>query len=430
MALVAHHISADGASMAPLARDLVMAYSARSQGRSPEWNPLPLQYVDYALWHRELLGDESDPGSVAATQLNYWGDRLRGMADLLELPTDHPRPPKASLAGNRVTLDIDQDVAQGLETISRSTGSSIFMVTHAVLAAFLSRLTGSSDIAIATPFAGRGGAVLDDLVGMFVNTLVLRTPVDPATSFRELVAIAHDVDLEAYAHCDVPFDAVVERLNPVRSTAYSPLAQVMLAFENNPLPTVELSGLTVSEYTSGMRAAKYDLKLTVVENRDDSGTLESLSTEFVYAVDLFDRETVVGFATRFLRMVEVVVADPEAVIGDIDLWRDSSPADGGESVHADLPALIAAAADRFPERTALRTGESIIRFGELATHLQLLTDSLNGSGLAADAIVITAISSVFPDILSSPGGVDWDDVLNELAVEATKSTDSHAVLNG
>src|SRR5690606_16813384 len=186
--LVAHHISADGFSPRPLLRDLVVAYSDRSRGVAPDWAPLPVQYADYALWQREVLGSEDDPGSVAAQQVEYWVENLRDLPDQLELPADRPRPEIASNSGAVHDFAVDPALRTELENLARSQGTSLSMLVHAVLAAWSSRMSASGDIAIGTPIAGRGEQALDDLVGMFVNTLVLRTEVSAAMPFTELLA--------------------------------------------------------------------------------------------------------------------------------------------------------------------------------------------------------------------------------------------------
>ncbi|WP_231893876.1 condensation domain-containing protein, partial [Rhodococcus sp. EPR-279] len=213
------HIAADGASMAPLARDVVLAYSARSAGQAPNWQPLPVQYADYTIWQRSLLGDEQDPSSVAAAQLEHWSTALAGLPDLLPLPTDRPRPTTQDFHGGRVRFTVDADIHRTLVDITREQNVSMFMVLHAAFAVVLARLSGTDDIAITTPVAGRGDAALDDLVGMFVNTLVLRSRVDESATFDDLLNQVKAHDLDAFDHTEMPFERIVEVLNPTRSTA-------------------------------------------------------------------------------------------------------------------------------------------------------------------------------------------------------------------
>src|SRR5690606_1429303 len=175
--LVVHHISADGWSMAPFTRDLMIAYAARAAGAAPAWQPLPVQYADYALWQRELLGDEQDPQSVAARQLAYWREALAGLPDALDLPFDRPRPAVQQTAARSVPLRVDAATHRALLAVARERNASLFMAVHTALAVLLARWSRSDDIAIGSPIAGRGDAALDDLIGMFVNTLVFRSRV-------------------------------------------------------------------------------------------------------------------------------------------------------------------------------------------------------------------------------------------------------------
>ncbi|MFC9789643.1 amino acid adenylation domain-containing protein [Rhodococcus sp. NPDC127528] len=424
LALVVHHISADGASMGPLARDVMLAYGQRVTGHAPEWTPLAVQYADYALWQREVLGAEDDAESLAGRQLDFWEGTLAGMPELIELPTDRPRPARLSMQGGKVDFEIDADLVTGLNEIARRSGATLFMVMHAALATLLSRLTSSEDIAIATAVAGRGEAELDEMVGMFVNTLVLRTEVDGGLGFGEVVQRAKKTDLEAYAHADVPFDSVVERLNPVRSPSYSPLAQVMLSFENLGRPTLELPELTATEFDSGLVAAKTDLKLTLVENRDEAGAVASVSASFFYATDLFDEATVIRFADRFLHLVRTVVADVDAVVGDIDIW--DAPEVVGRTAAAptvdDLPRLVAAVAESNSDAIALEHDGVKVTYGQMDERLKLLTASLADRGMAVEAIVTTALTSLVPTILLAAGGSGagdgFADVVDKLVADA------------
>ncbi|WP_234293439.1 condensation domain-containing protein, partial [Nocardia jinanensis] len=223
LTMVVHHITGDGSSAGPLTRDVMTAYAARAAGEAPAWATLPIQYADYSIWQRELLGDEADPESLAAQQAGYWQSALAGVPDQLDLPTDRPRPAVQSFAGSRVDIAIDAETHAGLQRVARQQGATLFMVVHSALAVLLSRLSGSDDITIGTPVAGRGERALDDLIGMFVNTLVFRTELDRGESFAELLSRQRETDIAAFAHADVPFERLVEVLNPARSTARHPL---------------------------------------------------------------------------------------------------------------------------------------------------------------------------------------------------------------
>ncbi|MDO1482184.1 non-ribosomal peptide synthetase, partial [Rhodococcus ruber] len=317
--VVVHHISGDGFSMGPLSRDIMIAYAARSVGAVPGWEPLPVQYADFALWQREILGSEDDPGSLLSQQIRYWTRTLDGLPEQLDLPSDRPRPAVASGRGATYTFALPTELHRRLAHLCRTTGTTVFMAVHAALALLLSRLGDTDDIAIGTPVAGRGEEELDDLVGMFVNTLVLRTRIDPSASFADLLADVRDADLSAFGHADLPFERLVEILDPERSTARHPLFQVMLAFQNYEQSSLELPGLSVSGVDFDTHTAKFDLLLNVTERIDEHGNQAGMSAAFTYASDLFDRSTVAGFAERLQGLLDAVVTDPRAVVGDIDL---------------------------------------------------------------------------------------------------------------
>ncbi|MET9210698.1 MULTISPECIES: amino acid adenylation domain-containing protein [unclassified Nocardia] len=319
LVFVAHHIAADGFSMGPLTRDLVLAYTARTEGAAPAWSPLPLQYADYAVWQRESLGDEADPASTAAAQLSYWTEELAGLPEEIALPADRPRPPVQSFAGALSTVEIDAALHAGLAGLARAEGVTVFMVVQAALAVLLARTGGTDDVAIGTPIAGRGARELDDLVGMFVNTLVLRSHVSEAEPFTALLRQTRDTDLRAFAHADIPFERVVEAVQPVRSAGRHPLFQVALSFENLAPVAFELPGITVGALDARTAEAKFDLLLTVRELPDHGG----MHAEFTYATDLFDEATVAAFGARFARLLGELVADPEVAVGAVELLDDA-----------------------------------------------------------------------------------------------------------
>jgi malonyl CoA-acyl carrier protein transacylase/acyl carrier protein len=315
--VVVHHISCDGWSMAPLARDIAAAYAARRTRREPAWPRLPLQYTDYTLWQRELLGDPDDPNSLLNRQTAFWRGELAGMPDRLRIDVGAPHPDIPSHRGGRVAAVVAAATHERLRDLAQETGTSVFMVVQAALAALLTRRGGGTDIAVGIPTAGRGDEGLDHLVGFFVNTLVLRTRTDGDPSFRELLARVRGTDLAAFAHQDVPFDHLVQALNPVRSTAWHPLIQVMLAFQNNAVAPLALPGLAVRPEPVNERITRFDLRFEVVERFADNGSPDGADASLTYALDVFTPEEAAGLTRDFTDLLDAVAADPRRRLSEL-----------------------------------------------------------------------------------------------------------------
>ncbi|TPG23805.1 condensation domain-containing protein, partial [Mycolicibacterium hodleri] len=260
---VVHHIAADGWSITPLIRDLGDAYASRCAGRSPGWAPLPVQYADYTLWQRAQLGDLDDGDSPIAAQLAYWQEALAGMPERLQLPTDRPYPAVADQRGATIPVEWPAELQQRVREVARQHNATSFMVVQAALAVLLSKLSASSDVAVGFPIAGRRDPALDELVGFFVNTLVLRVEVTGDPTVSELLAQVRRRSLAAFDHQDVPFEVLVERLNPTRSLAHHPLVQVLLAWQNfaghdnsAPAAGLALGDLQVTQVPVDTRTAR------------------------------------------------------------------------------------------------------------------------------------------------------------------------------
>ncbi|WP_051743155.1 non-ribosomal peptide synthetase [Nocardia carnea] len=408
LAAVVHHISGDGSSMTPLTRDLMTAYSARAAGRAPDWAPLPVQYADFAIWQRNLLGDGTDPSSLAHEQLAYWRSALADLPEQLDLPTDRPRPAAQSYDGGRVEVRIDARLHRALADFAREQGATLFMVTHTAFAVLLARLSGTGDIAIGTPVAGRGDAALDEVIGMFVNTLVFRTEVDGGESFTELLARQREADIAALAHADVPFEQLVEALNPVRSTARHPLFQVGFTFQNLAQTSLELPELSVSGVEAGAEAALYDLSMILSDTYDASGVPEGVSGYLTYATALFDHATVAGFVDRFLRVLEGIVADPTASVGEIELLdvaeRQLVLHRWNATEQAIAPGLLLDGFDRVvsesPDRTALTYEGTGLSYGEFASRVHRLARWLRDAGVGTETYVALGMRRSF-DLLTA-----------------------------
>ncbi|MFJ4183603.1 condensation domain-containing protein, partial [Streptomyces sp. NPDC089733] len=303
--VVMHHIASDGWSTTPLLRDLTAAYTARTQGTAPAWEPLPVQYADYTLWQRELLAADGE------RQAEFWRTTLDGLPDEATLPADRPRPAVASYRGNTHGVHVPAELHDGLTRLARETGSTMFMVAQAAVATALSRSGAGHDIPIGAPIAGRSEQALDDLVGFFVNTLVLRTDLAGAPSFRELLTRVRETDLAAWAHQDLPFDRLVETLNPERSTARHPLFQVVLTLQEALTPTLELPGISTESGFTTLEISKFDLTFSFHEHRTADGRPGGLDIRVEYATDLYDAATVEAVTGRLVRLLGDAVAHPD-----------------------------------------------------------------------------------------------------------------------
>ncbi|MEV0367318.1 non-ribosomal peptide synthase/polyketide synthase [Nocardia fusca] len=400
LAMVVHHIAGDGLSVAPLTRDLMTAYVARTAGEAPGWAPLPVQYADYALWQRELLGDESDPESIAAAQIAYWRSALAGVPDQLDLPTDRARPAVQSFAGGRVEVVVDAEIHAGLQRIAQQQNATLFMVVHAALAVLLARLSGTDDITIGTPVAGRGEQALDDLIGMFVNTLVFRTQLDRGESFADLLARQREVDIAAFAHGDVPFERLVEVLDPARSQARHPLFQVGFAFQNLAPSSLELPGLTVSGLDFDTAISQFDLNLDLGDSYDESGAPLGVAGYLTYATALFDHATVQGFADRFVRLLAAVVADSSVPVGDLEILapveRTRVLEQWNATAYPFTPRLLLEGFDRavttHPDRVAVSFEGTSLSYGEFATRVNRLARLLVAQGVGPESLVGLLVS--------------------------------------
>ncbi|WP_327708374.1 amino acid adenylation domain-containing protein [Streptomyces sp. NBC_00464] len=393
LVLVMHHIACDGWSMGPLAQDLLTAYEARCAGHTPSWEALPTQYVDYTLWQQDVLGDVDDPESVFARQLAYWTAALDGAPDVLELPTVRPRPAVASHRGDAVTFRCGPELRGRLFELARETQSTLFMVVQAALSGLLTRLGAGTDIPIGSAVAGRTDEALDDLVGFFVNTLVLRTDTSGDPSFRELLRRVKDVDLAAYSHQELPFEKLVEVLNPKRSMARHPLFQVMLAFDNNSQAAWKLPGVRVSELPVRLGAEKFDLSFSFSDAGDD------LSGMLSYATDLFDQQSADLIAARLVRFLEEVAADPDLPLGQVDVLSADErrrlmvePNDSaGEVPEQSLAELFAAQAARTPDAVALVFQGQEVSYADLNGRANQLAHYLIGQGVGPEQLVGMAV---------------------------------------
>jgi hypothetical protein len=255
-----HHIVSDGWSMGVLVKEVAALYSAFSAGQPAALEELPIQYADYAVWQREWLR-----GEVLERQLSYWREQLAGAPAVLELPSDHPRPAVQSFRGSFEPVVIGAEVTARLKELSRREGVTLFMLLLSAWQVLLSRYTGTTDIVVGTPIANRQRGEVEGLIGYFVNALALRTDLSGDPTFHELLRRVREVALGAYLHQDVPFEKLVEELEPERSLSYNPLFQVVFALENTPDFNLQLPGLSIGGVDAEAETAKFDLRLSMSE---------------------------------------------------------------------------------------------------------------------------------------------------------------------
>ncbi|MGF2946074.1 non-ribosomal peptide synthetase, partial [Mycobacterium sp. Lab-001] len=393
---VVHHIAADGWSITPLVNDLGAAYVSRCAGQAPGWADLTVQYVDYTLWQRAQLGDLDDEDSRIAEQLAYWEDALAGMPEHLQLPTDRPYPPVADYRGATLTVDWPAELQQQVARVAREHNATSFMVLQAALAALLSGLSASSEVAVGFPIAGRGDAALDELVGFFVNTLVLRVDLAGDPSVAELLAQVRRRSLAAYEHQDVPFELLVERLRPTRSLTHHPLVQVMLAWQNFAWQDTDAAGLAlgdlqVTPLPVDTHTARMDLTFNLADRWSETGEPVGIGGTVEFRTDVFDAETIRTLIERFERVLMVMTADParrlssmdvldEAEHARLDGWGNRAALTQPMGAPVSIPAAFAVQVARAPEATAVTFEGSSLTYRELDEAADRLAQLLAGRG--------------------------------------------------
>ncbi|MET7355807.1 amino acid adenylation domain-containing protein, partial [Streptomyces mirabilis] len=403
---VVHHITADGWTWGPMVNDVKRAYAARIEGRAPDWEPLPVQYADYALWQREVVGDAEDSDSLMALQLAYWREALAGVPDELELPTDRMRPEAASHRGHRAQLQSPPEVHAGLAATARAEGVTMFMVMHGALAVLLSRLGAGTDIPIGSASAGRTDEALHHMVGNFLNTVVVRTDVSGDPTFREVLGRVREAALGALSHADVPFEKLVEDLSPTRSMTRHPLFQVMFLMENSasvaPDGPADWTAYEFGDQPSAdgglpTRPAmvKFDLDFNIVEVHDADGTPAGLYGGVTAAADLFDAESSARIAERWIRLLETLAAHPDTRLSEVDVlgaeerYRILTEWNATETPVPDTTVveLFEAQVARTPDAIALVHGDDDLSYAELDERANRLARLLIGRGVGPESVV-------------------------------------------
>ncbi|MEW1693118.1 amino acid adenylation domain-containing protein [Streptomyces sp. NPDC091265] len=397
--LLMHHITTDEWSDRPFLRDLATAYAARLDGTAPDWEPLPVQYADYALWQNRLLGDPADENSLAARQLAHWRTALAGAPEELELPTDRPRPARPAFSGAELDIAFDAPVHQGLKQLARESGVSMFMVVHAAVAALLHRMGAGTDIPLGSPIAGRSDEALDELVGFFVNTLVLRTDVSGDPSFTELLARVRDTDLAAFSHADVPFESVVEALNPTRSLSRNPLFQVMVGYHARTGEELQLPGLRLEFVPFRIRSAKFDLVFSFTEHTAPDGGPGSLGCRLEFATELFDQETAERLGERLRTLVAALVAAPGQPLSRAEILSGAERRTVLEGFNStarqvdeqSLPELFARRLAERPDAVAVVDRSRSVTYAQLDARADRIAGLLASRGVGAESVVGVAV---------------------------------------
>jgi len=379
-----HHIICDMWSMSVFVRELSTLYNTFSQGKPSPLPPLPIQYVDFAHWQQQWLTSD-----VLEQQLNYWKQQLTGAPALLELSTDFPRPPVQKFKGAKFPIFLSSELIAQIKRLSQQAGTSLFMTLLSAFAVLLSRYSGQNDIVIGSPIANRTQSQTESLIGFFVNTLVLRLNLSGNITFEELLKRVKTVAVDAYTHQDIPFEKLVEELQPERNLSHTPLFQVMLVLQNVPMDDLKLSGLTLAPIERKSVIAKFDLTLELTETAEGmKGTLE-------YNTDLFKHATIERLSAHFQNLLTSLVTNPQALIHEIPLltkaelqqlkaWNDTSadyPVD--KCIHQ----LFETQVERTPDAVALVFEDQQLTYRELNAQANQLAHFLRKMGVKPEVLV-------------------------------------------
>ncbi|MEN8443422.1 MAG: amino acid adenylation domain-containing protein, partial [Cyanobacteria bacterium J06555_13] len=384
--LTMHYIIADGWSMGVLTQELSRLYQDFCAENSPSLPALPIQYADYAVWQREWLSPE-----LIDTQLNYWKQQLAGAPQLLQLPTDRPRPNQQTYQGKTKTIELlNVAQTQELETLSQQSGMTLFMTLQAAFSTLLYRYSGQSDILMGTSSANRNRSELESLVGFFINTLVLRTRFEDNPSFATLLTQVRETTLEAYQHQETPFGSVVEALQPKRSLSYSPLIQVQFLLQNAPLEDFKLANLTSTASKLTTVTTKFDLTLSITK------THQGLVADWEYSTDLFDESTIERMAAHLQSILSAIIKNPQLTVEELPLlsaaksdrilfgWNDTATEYNQDQL---IHRLFEAQVTKTPDAVAVVFEEKQLTYQELNQKANQLAAYLQRLGVKPDGLV-------------------------------------------
>lgn len=384
LVIAMHHIVSDGWSMGVFLRELATLYEAFAAGRPSPLPELPVQYADYSVWQREWM-----QGEVLASQLSYWSGQLAGAPAALELAADRPRPAVQTFAGARQYVELPASLADRLRAFSRREGVTLFMTLLAAFEVLLWRYSGQDDVVVGTPLAGRTRSELEGLIGLFANTLPLRVSLASNPTFPELLHRVREMALGAYAHQEIPFDKLVEAVQPERSLSHTPLFQVIFALENTP-QTLEHKGLALKWLEVERGTARTDLSLFM----SDKG--RELSALWEYSSDLFDSETIGRMISSYRTLLESILANPKERIGYLEIWTDterrrllgeSHTEQGEPATPVCMQQLFEAQAELTPAATAVVFGDGSLTYQELNKKANQLAHQLQALGVRPEVPV-------------------------------------------
>ncbi|HYG12148.1 MAG TPA: amino acid adenylation domain-containing protein, partial [Pyrinomonadaceae bacterium] len=383
--LTMHHIVSDGWSIGVFVREMAALYESYSHARPSPLGDLPVQYADYARWQRIWLQPEA-----LQDQLTYWKQQLAGELPILQLPTDRPRPAVQTHHGARHYVAVPESQSAALEELSQREGVTLFMILLAAFQVLLFRYTRQTDISVGSSIAGRNRAEVESLIGFFLNTLVLRTDLSGNPTFLELLERVREVSLGAYAHQDVPIEMLLETLHPERGLSSNPLFQVLLIFQNTPMPALSLSNLTLIPMEIDTHTAKFELTLDLTRKP------EGIVGWFEYNTDLFDATTIARLDAHFQTLLESIIANPQQRIGDLSLliepeqhqlraWseREVEAPVNRKCVHQMFEEQV----ERTPEAEAVVLGAQSLTYRELNQRANQVAHYLRRHAVAAEKLV-------------------------------------------
>jgi amino acid adenylation domain-containing protein len=396
LVVVLHHIASDGWSEAVFCRDLSTAYASRAAGREPDWAELPVQYADYTLWQRELLGAEDDPDSLISHQLAFWRETLRDMPQNISVPASR-QPAYESNDSESVIRELSENTQRKLKKLASSAGITMFMVAHAAIAILIARLTSAVDVPLGTIVSEREDEALSGLIGYFVNTVVLRTDLSGNPSFEEVVQRVREVDLAAFSNHDAPFEKVVEALNPARSRVESPLFQILFTYNRDSVDDIQVEGITATRQTCETTQAKLDLDIEFHERQD-----WQITVQVTYRRNLFSRSVIEAIASGLVRVLTVAADRPDTRLAEFDLLRpeerDALLGAGNATVRptGSRPETIhqrfAAQAELTPDLPAVCSEDKELSYRDLDKWSSELAVTLMREGVRAESPVAVLMS--------------------------------------